>query len=236
MQHLGNGTVQKIINQQLPLDALTNLYLHWRRCPTCQRKLRRGLATSALTRINNPQNSTVLSLRWMEHPPRRVLFTTDHELLAIALTAAEYRNYIRRLRKLGLTVRDLGDTEKPRGAIVQALHDFLRAGTPLKPNRINLLLMETLFGREVLFWTSLIPYGQTASYGEVANWMDRPGAARAVGGALHRNPLPFIIPCHRVIGAGGALIGFGGGLPMKRKLLELESRNLQIIALDETHC
>jgi len=235
MQHLGNGTVQKIINQQLPLDALTKLYLHWRRCPNCQRKLRGGLATSAFSRINNPQNSTVFSLRWMGHPTRRMLFT-DHELLAIALTAAEYRNYIRRLRKLGLTVKDLGDAEKPLGAIAKALHNFLRLGTPLKSNQINLLLMETLFGREVMFWTSLIPYGQTASYGEVANWMGKPGAARAVGGALHRNPLPFIIPCHRVIGAGGALVGFGGGLPMKRKLLELERRNLQIIALDETHC
>ena len=73
-------------------------------------------------------------------------------------------------------------------------------------------------------WESLrrIPYGSTISYGELARRVGRPAASRAVGAANGRNPLPIVVPCHRVIGAGGDLTGFGGGLEIKRALLELE--------------
>lgn len=73
-------------------------------------------------------------------------------------------------------------------------------------------------------WQALqnIPYGQTASYGEVARAVGRPKAVRAVGGANHKNPIVVIIPCHRVIGADGSLTGYGSGLPVKQKLLRLE--------------
>ena len=70
----------------------------------------------------------------------------------------------------------------------------------------------------------LIPYGETRSYGQIAKAIGQPGAARAVGLASNRNPLAIIVPCHRVIGANGSLTGYGGGLPRKRKLLELEAR------------
>ncbi len=68
-----------------------------------------------------------------------------------------------------------------------------------------------------------IPYGETRSYGELAQDLGRPGAARAVGAANGANPLAIVVPCHRVIGAGGALTGYGGGIERKRFLLELES-------------
>jgi len=71
--------------------------------------------------------------------------------------------------------------------------------------------------------TRLIPYGETRSYLWVAVQIGKPGAARAVGQALGRNPLPVIVPCHRVIAADGGLGGFTGGLEMKRRLLELET-------------
>lgn len=70
---------------------------------------------------------------------------------------------------------------------------------------------------------SAIPYGQTRTYGEVASSIGRAGAARAVGQACNRNPLPLIVPCHRVLGAGGRMTGFAGGMELKRKLLELEN-------------
>lgn len=75
-------------------------------------------------------------------------------------------------------------------------------------------------------WTELtrIPYGETRTYGEVAAAVRAPSAARAVGVACHRNPVPLVVPCHRVVGAGGKLVGFGAGLPRKRWLLELEAR------------
>jgi methylated-DNA-[protein]-cysteine S-methyltransferase len=74
-------------------------------------------------------------------------------------------------------------------------------------------------------WRALrtIPYGATASYGDIAGAVGQPGAARAVGGANNRNPIAIVIPCHRVIGASGSLTGYGGGLDRKRLLLELEA-------------
>lgn len=73
-------------------------------------------------------------------------------------------------------------------------------------------------------WQALreIPYGRSASYAEIARRLGNPNAMRAVGLANGRNPIPVIIPCHRVIGADGSLTGYGGGLPIKRKLLALE--------------
>ncbi|HWF99888.1 MAG TPA: methylated-DNA--[protein]-cysteine S-methyltransferase [Steroidobacteraceae bacterium] len=80
----------------------------------------------------------------------------------------------------------------------------------------------TQFQRRV--WRALtgIAYGKTISYGELARRIGQPSASRAVGLANGANPLPIIVPCHRVIGADGSLTGFGGGLPIKRKLLALE--------------
>ncbi|MEU6023438.1 methylated-DNA--[protein]-cysteine S-methyltransferase [Micromonospora sp. NPDC047134] len=79
------------------------------------------------------------------------------------------------------------------------------------------------FERAVWREMTRIPYGETLTYGEVARRLGDPGAARAVGAACNRNPIPVIVPCHRIIGAGGKLVGFGGGLPRKIKLLELEA-------------
>lgn len=75
-----------------------------------------------------------------------------------------------------------------------------------------------------LVWHELtkIPYGATCSYGDIAQAIGRPAAVRAVGAANGRNPIPIVVPCHRVIGADGSLTGFGGGLEAKRRLLELE--------------
>jgi methylated-DNA-[protein]-cysteine S-methyltransferase len=83
----------------------------------------------------------------------------------------------------------------------------------------------TPFQREVWSYLRTIPYGETVSYGDIARRLGRPNAYRAVGAANGRNPIPIIIPCHRVIGADGSLTGFGGGLPIKIQLLELEARH-----------
>lgn len=80
----------------------------------------------------------------------------------------------------------------------------------------------TPFQLDVLDALATIPYGETRSYGEIATQIGRPGAVRAVGAANGRNPLPIVLPCHRVIGADGSLTGFGGGLETKRYLLDLE--------------
>jgi len=81
-------------------------------------------------------------------------------------------------------------------------------------------------------WDELvnIPYGETISYGELARRIGNPVASRAVGAANGANPLPIIVPCHRVIGASGKLTGFGGGLPAKQWLLEHERRQRKLFA------
>ena len=84
---------------------------------------------------------------------------------------------------------------------------------------------------QVSVWKVLleIPFGATMSYGEIARRIGKPHASRAVGGANHRNPIPIIVPCHRVIGADGSLTGYGGGEPRKRALLDLERPQLALI-------
>ncbi|HEY3060703.1 MAG TPA: methylated-DNA--[protein]-cysteine S-methyltransferase [Chloroflexota bacterium] len=86
----------------------------------------------------------------------------------------------------------------------------------------------TTFQQQV--WQALqhIPYGATTSYSALANTIGKPGAARAVGLANGSNPIAIIIPCHRVIGASGTLVGYGGGLPRKRWLLDLESGSVPL--------
>jgi methylated-DNA-[protein]-cysteine S-methyltransferase len=80
------------------------------------------------------------------------------------------------------------------------------------------------FERAVWREMTRIPYGEMRTYGEIAAAVGDPGGARAVGVACNRNPIPVIVPCHRIVGAGGKLVGFGGGLHRKRYLLELEAR------------
>jgi methylated-DNA-[protein]-cysteine S-methyltransferase len=94
---------------------------------------------------------------------------------------------------------------------------------------LPLALQGTEFQKRV--WTALrkIPYGETVSYKELAGTVGSPKAVRAVGAANGANPIPIIIPCHRVIGNDGSLTGFGGGLPLKRKLLQLESQQFKLL-------
>jgi methylated-DNA-[protein]-cysteine S-methyltransferase len=82
---------------------------------------------------------------------------------------------------------------------------------------------------QLAVWRELckIPYGKTISYGELARHLGNPNASRAVGLANGANPIPIVIPCHRVIGSNGKLTGYGGGLPIKEKLLALERRQLR---------
>ncbi|MFB9273969.1 methylated-DNA--[protein]-cysteine S-methyltransferase [Cohnella cellulosilytica] len=96
------------------------------------------------------------------------------------------------------------------------------AGEPVEFDDVPLDVRGTPFQRSV--WAALqrIPYGKTWTYGQMAEAMDKPSAVRAVGTAIGRNPLPVVLPCHRVVGSNGALTGFRGGLEMKKAILALE--------------
>lgn len=110
--------------------------------------------------------------------------------------------------------------EAPFSAALKQLQEYF-AGTR---RRFDLALAPSGTPFQLSVWKALseIPYGQTTSYGELARSLGFANAARAVGLANGANPLPIIVPCHRVIGADGSLTGFGGGLKIKRALLALE--------------
>ncbi|HVN03994.1 MAG TPA: methylated-DNA--[protein]-cysteine S-methyltransferase [Bryobacteraceae bacterium] len=95
----------------------------------------------------------------------------------------------------------------------------------LRDFNLTLDLEGTEFQKRVWLKLCTIPYGETRSYGYLAAALGAPKAVRAVGAANGRNPIPIVIPCHRVIGASGSLVGYGGGLPLKRFLLDLEARH-----------
>lgn len=121
--------------------------------------------------------------------------------------------------------------EKPFEAVCAQLTAYF-AGT-LKEFDLNLRPDGTEFQLQVLEELRKIPYGTTTSYGEIAKRIGRPKAVRAVGRANGRNPIPIIIPCHRVIGSTGHLTGFGGGLPTKEALLRLELEHSPLLHSSE---
>ncbi|ASU16955.1 putative methylated-DNA--protein-cysteineS-methyltransferase [Actinobacillus pleuropneumoniae] len=97
------------------------------------------------------------------------------------------------------------------------------AGEKLEFRHLDFLAPQgTEFQKSVWQILLTIPYGKTTSYGEIARQLGKPNAMRAVGGAVGRNPISIIVPCHRVLGKSQTLTGFGGGLPAKRYLLALE--------------
>lgn len=126
-------------------------------------------------------------------------------------------------QKLG--ARIVPDDQQNELAVAE-IHAYLRGD--LREFTIPVDLRGTEFQCDVWNAIAKIPYGQTISYGELANSIGRPKATRAVGQATGANPVPIIIPCHRVIGSSGGLTGFGGGLPLKERLLGLERGTLSL--------
>jgi methylated-DNA-[protein]-cysteine S-methyltransferase len=115
----------------------------------------------------------------------------------------------------------------PFAEVVRQLQAYFRG--ELREFDVPLALEGTEFQRRV--WNALrgIPYGETISYLQLAERIGNPRAVRAVGLANGSNPIPIIVPCHRVIGSDGSLTGFGGGISTKKKLLELESKQLSLL-------
>jgi len=115
----------------------------------------------------------------------------------------------------------------PFAEVIRQLQAYFRG--ELREFDVPLALEGTEFQRRV--WNALrgIPYGETISYLQLAERIANPKAVRAVGLANGSNPIPIIVPCHRVIGSDGSLTGFGGGISTKKKLLELESKQLSLL-------
>jgi methylated-DNA-[protein]-cysteine S-methyltransferase len=117
----------------------------------------------------------------------------------------------------------LGDWRRDRSATSEARGQLLQYfGQERKEFDLKLSLCGTDFQKRTWHTLARIPYGTTWSYSELATKIGSPKAVRAVGSANGRNPIPIVLPCHRVIGSNGTLTGFGGGLPVKQWLLEHE--------------
>ena len=164
-----------------------------------------GLVDVAYTLMDSPIGTLLLAAT--PQGLARIGFAEELDTVLLELAARLSPRIIETPRRLDATRRQL---------------DGYFAG---RLNRFDLPIDRALIGpfaRRVLERTSNIPYGSFASYSEVAREIGTPLAARAVGNALGSNPIPVIIPCHRVLRVGGSLGGYGGGLPRKRFLLELE--------------
>ncbi len=161
----------------------------------------------------NTAIDTPLLYSRIESPVGELLLVADDA----ALRVIEFRNP-RHPIKASPQWRE-GDNAVMREAARQLAAYFRNA---LRHFDLPLAPQGTAFQQSV--WRTLagIPYGDTISYGELARRVGKPTAMRAVGAANGRNPLPIVLPCHRVIGADGSLTGFGGGLPTKQFLLTLE--------------
>jgi methylated-DNA-[protein]-cysteine S-methyltransferase len=126
-----------------------------------------------------------------------------------------------RLTRLGFDTpaAPQGDPRSVASAAIQLEQYFAGERTEFE---LDIELGGTPFERRVWEEVRAIPYGETATYAEIARRIGRPSACRAVGRANGRNPIAVIVPCHRVIGSDGSLTGYAGGMPLKRALLDLE--------------
>ncbi len=155
---------------------------------------------------------------WPDTPVGPLLLAASDRGLCEISFGSFLDDFLRRLERRGF--RPSHGPERVREAMRQLREYF--AG---RRHRFDVnvdLTGQTPFQLQVLAATANVPAGQVASYGEIARAIGRPRASRAVGAALGQNPVPIVVPCHRVIGSDGGLHGYGGGLDVKERLLRLE--------------
>lgn len=185
----------------------------------------------------------------MGMPPSTYRNGGSDTTIAYSITDSPLGKLLVAMTERGVCSVEMGDTENPlveqlqrefpKAAILrddallqdalQAVLDYLSGWQPHIDLPLDIRV--TAFQQRVLDELKRIPYGETRSYGEIANAIGKPKAARAVGNACNKNPVPLIIPCHRVVGSNGNLTGYAFGLERKQTLLEIEK--LSQVASDE---
>lgn len=218
--HLTKHLAIEIIAHRVETGVETDVFSHWRDCPGCRAMLASGMDQAGFSFDSGEKIETVFVGE--SHGMMDIqIVATEHRVVAVCLSEDEWMETEEKLMRLGVKIRQASSSDFS-GQIAEKVLCSYTEGKLYPAPKIHPLLIRSMFSLQVLFWTWMIPFGKTATYGEIAFWMNQPQAARGVGSSLHHNPIPLIIPCHRIIGAGGKLVGFGGGLAMKRKLLELE--------------
>ncbi len=175
-----------------------------------------------ITSIHRDQKRPTIFYAYMETPIGKLLVASSEKgLVRIMLPREGKVDFLSRLKKEYPGETLVKDREKNLLVIKQLEEYFDGSRTVFSP---PLDIRGTEFQKSVWKAVARVPYGETRSYGEIARSIGKPRAYRAVGNANRKNPIPIVIPCHRIIGSDGSLTGFGGGIPLKKKLLELESK------------
>ncbi|MFI0773374.1 methylated-DNA--[protein]-cysteine S-methyltransferase [Streptomyces sp. NPDC021212] len=180
--------------------------------------------------MQSEARAPVTSVALAEEPSpcgRLVLAATNEALLACAYDTAEaVRRRVTRAGGSAVEFRTEAEATSEQLAVLTEaraqLAAYLAGNLRSFSLPLDLSLASTFTAQTVLALESFVPYGRTATYGELAAVLDRPRAARAVGMALGSNPLCVVLPCHRIVGAKGSLTGYAGGVPAKRFLLATE--------------
>jgi len=154
-----------------------------------------------------------------DSPLGRYILVSTHRGLVCLEPEEQVLPRLKRWQKMGIRIEEGNGFN---GSIAEQLDEYF-AGS-LRQFDLILDVRGTDFQRQVWELLPTIPYGETRSYGQLARALGRPQASRAIGRANGTNPVSIIIPCHRVIGSNGALVGYGGGLDRKQALLNLEAR------------
>ena len=219
--HLNPEHLQGVVSGTLSLENEIVYFKHWKECSACRKKLLQEMSTTGFNLpVDVPRTVHVCSV---ESVISIHFACTESGVLAASFTLSGLLEMIG--RNLNINI-DLKSTES-QTKISEQIDRWLRTGAPFNRTCINTALIGTAFMLSVLFWTWLIPFGQIISYGDIARWIDKPGASRAVGRVLHNNPIPVFIPCHRVVGKDGDLTGFSAGLGLKKQLLRLEGHSIE---------
>ena len=209
--HLTSEAVNSVVEREAAGERAIELFHHWKDCTECQQKL---WSKNTLNPVFNNSQSTRSEPEWKKRfNIDKFEFTVTFRRDQIYTINIDRSNKKERKQKTK-------PTKNPTRSLYAYLENYIQ-GRKVTFNNFDSNCINTVFQKEVLFWTSLIPYGRTVNYGKIARWMDKK-CYRAVGQALHKNPLPILIPCHRVIGKNGSLTGFASGVDTKRKLLEIE--------------
>ena len=179
------------------------------------------MKTKRLSATNKTKTLRLRVERW-KAPICPLLIVTDEEGVLRALEFGDHESRLHRLLR-----NHYGNYSLQKGNAPASLKNSLQAyfdGKPEALDEIRTVTVGTPFQRQV--WNALreIPAGKTISYAQLAARIGRAGSSRAVGAANGANPIPIVVPCHRVIGANGTLTGYGGGLPHKKWLLDHEAR------------
>jgi methylated-DNA-[protein]-cysteine S-methyltransferase len=167
--------------------------------------VRAGLLDAGFDIVDSPVGPLLVAAT--EQGLLRISFDADPEAQLERLARIAGRRILRAPRAVDPVRRELDEYFEQRRQHFDLDID-LRGATP--------------FTAHVLEELALVPYGQTATYGELAGRVGRPRAARAIGMIMNHNPIPIVLPCHRIVGSNGSLVGYGGGLERKEQLLRLE--------------